>query len=74
MDLPTFDTSNFYVMALFQGKLDGSDYEDFYGLIIRPSVHQEGFWERVGCSQGDWRSAVNVSAVQATEAQIIKLI
>jgi hypothetical protein len=68
------DTRNLYVMALFQGEIDGSRNDKFYGLIIKPSVNREGFWERVGCSQGDSRSAINVSAVQATKARIIKLI
>jgi hypothetical protein len=74
MDLHIFDTSNLYVMALFQGRTEGSRNDKFYGLIIKPSVDREGFWERVGCSQGDWRSVISVSAVQATKTQIIKLI
>jgi hypothetical protein len=68
-----FRTDNLHIMALFQGSNSGGR-EEFYGLIIRPSDFWEGFWERVGCSQGDWRSAVNVSTVQATETQIINLI
>jgi hypothetical protein len=75
MDLHVFDAGNVYIMALFQADTASLDNrEGFHGLIIKRSVDCEGCWERVGSSQGDWRSQINHSAVQATKIQIINLI
>jgi hypothetical protein len=89
MDLHVSDASSLHIIGLFQGQPDWSDYEHFFGLIVRPCVDREGYWERVGCSWGrpthlktykpspehvGLDPEIDVPTVQAAERQIIRLI